>query len=184
MDQMMRRREFVTLVDSEDNVVGLEEKLRAHRDGKLHRAFSIFVFDANRRVLMQRRSVGKYHSPGLWSNTCCGHPRPGETTEGAASRRLAEEMGFRCDLHAAFRLVYRADLGGSMIEHELDHVFVGRFDGTPVPDPMEVGEFAWWSVPDLRQQIAAAPSAFTFWLRLLLGSRDWTAVDDILALSS
>lgn len=172
--------EMVTLVDPHDNVVGVEEKIRAHREGKLHRAFSVFVFDAERHMLIQRRAAGKYHSAGLWSNTCCGHPRPGESTARAASRRLSEEMGFRCELHHAFRVRYRADLGNSMIEHEIDQVLVGRFDGMPAPDPLEVAEFMWMPSTELRVRIAAEPRDYTFWLRLLLESSEWAAVDDIL----
>jgi isopentenyl-diphosphate delta-isomerase len=173
--------ELVTLVDPHDNVVGVEEKLRAHREGKLHRAFSVFVFDRDRNLLIQRRASDKYHSAGLWSNTCCGHPRPGETTERAASRRLAEEMGFHCPLQRAFQLQYRAELENAMIEHEIDQVLVGRFDGTPLPDQREVAEFRWIAPGELRERIAAAPANYTSWLQLLLVSREWRAVDDILA---
>ena len=172
--------EWVTLVDREDNVVGVEEKLRAHREGKLHRAFSVFVFDAGGKLLLQRRARSKYHSGGLWSNTCCGHPRPGEPAQQAAERRLAEEMGFECALQRAFELQYRAELGDSMIEHEIDQVFVGRFDGTPAPDPLEVDEFLWMTPAALRTRVAAAPQESTSWLRLLLHSGDWRAVDEIL----
>src|SRR5688572_2444920 len=141
--------EFVTLVDADDNVLGSEAKLRAHRDGTLHRAFSIFVFDRDRRLLLQRRAPHKYHSASLWSNTCCGHPRPGEAPAMAAARRLQEEMGFSCDLHPAFRKIYRAMLPGSMVEHELDQVFVGRFDGVPSPNPLEVDDVTRLSLDEL-----------------------------------
>jgi isopentenyl-diphosphate delta-isomerase len=176
-------RELVTLVDRDDNVLGVEEKLRAHRDGKLHRAFSVFVFDAHRNLLIQRRARSKYHSGGLWSNTCCGHPRPGEAAALAAARRLAEEMGFVCELHYAFRVLYQADLGNSMIEHELDQVFVGRFDGPPAPSPGEVEECRWLPVEHLRRQLDQTPTNYTTWLDLLLKSTDWPVVDRILDLT-
>jgi isopentenyl-diphosphate delta-isomerase len=172
--------EFVTLVDADDNVLGSEAKLRAHRDGTLHRAFSIFVFDRDRRLLLQRRSLHKYHSASLWSNTCCGHPRPGEATGAAAARRLQEEMGFTCDLYPAFRTIYRAALPGSMVEHELDQVLVGRFDGAPSPDPLEVDSFVRLSIDELRQQIHTAPEHFTAWLKLLLMCDEWPRVAELL----
>jgi isopentenyl-diphosphate delta-isomerase len=172
--------DLVTLVDRDDNVVGAEEKIRAHREGKLHRAFSVFVFDEERRLLLQRRAAGKYHSGGLWSNTCCGHPRPGESPNGAAKRRLVEEMGFACDLRRAFRTIYEMSVADSMIEHELNQVFVGRFDGSPRPDSREVDACQWVDLRELRHSIEASPELYTPWLRLLLKNRDWPSVDDIL----
>jgi len=176
--------DLVTLVDRDDNVVGAEEKMRAHRDGTLHRAFSVFVFDDQRNLLLQRRAAGKYHSAGLWSNTCCGHPRPGESTANAAARRLPEEMGFSCELHHAFQVVYRADLENSLVEHELDRVYVGRFNGVPQPDPREVDGTRWINVHELRSAISEAPDRYTTWLRLLLVDEGWAAVEAILARAS
>jgi len=175
--------EFVTLVDDDDNAIGAEEKLRAHRQGRLHRAFSIFVFDNDENLLMQRRSRMKYHSAGLWSNTCCGHPRPGEATETAAARRLAEELGVSCELRVAFRLMYKADLGNSMIEHEVDHVFVGRSDQRPTANPLEVDEVAWVPLTQLRKDLDARPERYTYWLKLLLDNREWNRLEAILARS-
>ena len=177
----MADRDFVTLVDRDDNVVGTEEKIRAHREGKLHRAFSVSVFDDDRRLLIQRRARGKYHSAGLWSNTCCGHPRPGEPTHSAAARRLVEEMGFSCELRDAFHVVYRAELDNALVEHELDRVYVGRFDGHPTPDPNEVDATMWVTSEELRSRIASEPHRYTAWLRLLLVADGWAAVDRILA---
>ena len=173
--------DLVTLVDRDYNVVGTEEKIRAHREGKLHRAFSVFVFDNHRNLLIQRRAAGKYHSAGLWSNTCCGHPRPGESTSAAAARRLAEEMGFSCELHDAFHIVYRAELDNSLVEHELDRVFVGRFNGIPRPDPHEVNGTSWIALSELRSRLVADPHRYTAWLRLLLLDDGWSAVEEILA---
>ncbi len=161
-------RETVILVDSNDQQVGVEEKLAAHRRGVLHRAVSVFVFDQNRRLLLQRRAPGKYHSPELWSNTCCGHPRPGETSLAAAERRLREEMGIGCALEPAFSFIYRADLGGGLIEHELDHVFVGRYEGEPMPDPREVGEWRWVDLEEVSTDVVDCPEAYTVWFRLLM----------------
>lgn|SRR5574341_756339 len=153
----------VILVDQRDNAVGEAEKLDAHRSGALHRAFSVFVLDPEGRVLLQRRAQSKYHSGGLWSNTCCGHPRPGEDTQAAAVRRLEEEMGFRCALTPLGTFVYRAQLG-TLVEHEYDHVFVGRFDGSPTPDPAEVAEWRWVRLDELEAGLAAHPEHYTVWL--------------------
>ena len=171
--------DLVTLVDRDDNVVGAEEKIRAHREGKLHRAFSVFVFDEGRRLLIQRRATGKYHSGGLWSNTCCGHPRPGESADGAAERRLTEEMGFVCDLRPAFRTIYEMNVADSMIEHELNQVFIGWFNGSPSPDTREVEACRWMDLAELRDSIETSPERYTPWLRLLLTNRDWPAMDEI-----
>jgi isopentenyl-diphosphate delta-isomerase len=160
--------EHVVLVDADDRALGSMEKLRAHAEGRLHRAFSVFVFDRGGRLLLQRRAPVKYHSPGLWSNTCCGHPRPGEDVADAAARRLGEEMGFRTDLRPRFRFVYRAELPPGLVEHELDHVFAGAFEGEPRPDPSEVDAWRWIDLGELAREIAARPDAFTAWLRILM----------------
>lgn len=165
MKEHAQTEERVVLVDADDVEVGTLEKLRAHLDGALHRAFSVFVFDAEGRMLLQRRAAEKYHSGGLWSNTCCSHPRPGEAVDAAARRRLREEMGFECPLEEAFRFVYRADVGGGLTEHEYDYVFVGRFDGEPVPNPAEVEGWRWMDVDGVRREMERDPAAFTFWFR-------------------
>jgi isopentenyl-diphosphate delta-isomerase len=156
----------VILVDRADRAVGTSEKRAAHVTGALHRAFSVFVFDAAGRTLLQRRATSKYHSGGLWSNSCCSHPRPGESTAVAGHRRLVEEMGFDCPLHTAFTFVYRADVGGGLIEHEYDHVFLGRFDGTPMPDPAEVEAWRWVDPHVLTGELRREPDRFTFWFRI------------------
>ena len=155
--------EQVILVDGDDRAIGQMEKLAVHREGLLHRAFSVFVFDGDGRLLLQRRASGKYHSPGLWSNTCCGHPRPGEETRAAARRRLVEEMGLRCELTYVHSFIYRAELGNGLWEHELDHVFVGTTRNEPSPHPDEVAE--WRAVPRaaLEAELVNAPDAFTVW---------------------
>ena len=164
--------EIVTLVDPGDHPLGTMEKLQAHGEGRLHRAFSVFVFDRAGRVLLQRRSAAKYHSAGLWSNTCCGHPGPDEPVELAASRRLFEEMGFRTVLQPLFRFVYRAELAPGMVEHEVDHVLVGTFEGRPSPEPAEVAAWRWMEFDALRDAVAREPQNFTAWLRILLKDTD------------
>jgi isopentenyl-diphosphate Delta-isomerase len=160
--------ERVVLVDLEDREIGTEEKLRAHHTGELHRAVSVFLFDAHGRLLLQRRADDKYHSPGRWSNTCCGHPRPGEAAIDAAGRRLREEMGIECNLTPAFSFVYRAELGNGLVEHELDHVFTGTFAGTPMPDHREVEAWGWMSLPLLAAECASEPDRYSAWLPLAL----------------
>jgi isopentenyl-diphosphate delta-isomerase type 1 len=156
-------QERVVLVDEQDRELGEADKLEAHRTGALHRAFSVFVFDRTGRVLLQRRAQGKYHSGGRWSNTCCGHPRPGERIEAAARRRLNEEMSVDCELQPVGRFVYRAAVG-ELIEHELDYVLVGRFDGEPRPDPLEVAEWRRADLPALARDADAHPERYTVWL--------------------
>jgi isopentenyl-diphosphate delta-isomerase len=155
-------------VDEHDHELGTMEKLQAHREGRLHRAFSVFVFDRAGRLLLQQRAASKYHSAGLWSNTCCGHPRPEEPVESAAARRLHEEMGFRAELAPLFHFVYRAELGSGMVEHELDHVLVGRFEGDPRPAPDEAEAWRWMKFDALIVSIVREPQAYTAWLRILL----------------
>jgi len=157
--------ERVILVDEEDRDLGADEKAAAHAAGRLHRAFSIFVFDRSGRLLLQRRAAGKYHSGGQWSNTCCGHPRPGEELEEAARRRLREEMGFECPLVKVGTYRYTARLDNGLIENELDHLLAGEFDGAPAPDPGEAEDWRWVDPDALRREIAAASQRFTPWLR-------------------
>jgi isopentenyl-diphosphate Delta-isomerase len=158
--------EHVILVNADDVPIGSREKQEAHVEGVLHRAFSVFVFDSGGRMLLQRRAATKYHSGGLWTNTCCSHPRPGESTAAAAQRRLQEEMGFACPLSTAFSFVYRADVGGGLIEHEYDHVFLGRYDGEPAPDPVEVDGWRWVSPAAIARELESDPGSFTFWFRI------------------
>ena len=147
--------EQVILVDRLDRELGRTEKMTAHIRGWLHRAFSVFVFDDRGFLLLQRRAHSKYHTPGLWSNTCCSHPRPGEPILQAADRRLQEEMGFSCDLSPAFGFVYRAEFPNGLTEHEFDHVVVGRWNGTPSPDPGEVADWRWIAPAALAAELAS-----------------------------
>jgi isopentenyl-diphosphate Delta-isomerase len=165
--------ERVILVDERDRELGSVEKLRAHREGALHRAFSVFVFDGAGRLLLQRRARGKYHSGGLWSNTACGHPRPGEPTGAAARRRLREEMSIDCELREAFEFIYRAELEGSLVEYEYDHVFVGFCGAEPAPDPAEVEEWRWVSMDELRRGLREEPQRYSYWLKLAVEGEQW-----------
>jgi isopentenyl-diphosphate delta-isomerase len=155
--------ERVILVDADDNAIGSAEKMQAHRSPQLHRAFSVFVFNPRGELLLHRRAADKYHSAGLWTNTCCGHPRPGEETNAAAVRRLREEMGITCELQQVQRFEYRARVGKGWWEHEVDHVLVGMYDGAPVPDPAEVGAWRWPGVDRLLGEVRRAPRRFTAW---------------------
>ena len=157
--------ELMVLVDAQDRVLGTEGKLAAHKSGALHRAFSVIVWDRSGRQLIQKRSAGKYHSGGLWTNACCGHPRPGEDVGAAALRRLEEEMGFTCKLESLGTILYRAEVGGGLLEHELVHVFRGIHEGPVAPDPAEVADYRWARLDDLRADIAAAPESFSVWFR-------------------
>lgn len=157
-------RDHVILVDAMDQEIGAQEKLAAHRSGALHRAVSVLVQRANGDVLLQRRASTKYHSRDLWTNTCCSHPRPGEPTPAAALRRLQEEMGLTCTLRPAGRFTYRSSFDDGLIEHEIDHVFIGMTDGAdPSPDPSEVGDWRWASPSLVRWQCAIRPQWFTVW---------------------
>lgn len=158
----------IILVDSRDRQTGTEEKLKAHKEGSLHRAFSIFIFNRKGELMLQRRAKGKYHSGGLWTNTCCSHPRAGENLEKAVHRRLKEEMGFDTALKELFSFTYKATFRNGLTEHELDHVFVGRFDGAPAPNPEEYDEWKWISLEQLKKDIAKDPDGYTYWLRACL----------------
>lgn len=155
--------EHVILVDAGDRVIGTAEKMEAHRCGALHRAISIFVFDAHDRLLLQRRARSKYHSGGLWSNTCCSHPRPEEDVLAAGHRRLLEEMGFACELSEAFSFRYRVEFPDGLIENEYDHVLFGRHDGIPVPHPDEADDWKWMAMDELGADVRLRPSSYSFW---------------------
>lgn len=160
--------EEVILVNEKDEVVGVEEKIKTHQLGALHRAFSIFIFNSEGQLLIQKRTGTKYHSKGLWSNTCCGHPRLNESTREAARRRLREEMGFDCDVKEVLQFVYRAKLEDGLIEHEYDHVFVGKFEDNPAPDENEVDDWKWISLASLKTDLEKNSEIYTFWLRIAL----------------
>lgn len=160
--------EHVILVDEQDCEIGAMEKLAAHENGGVrHRAFSVFIFNSQGLWLLQKRAAGKYHFPGLWTNACCSHPRPGEATEAAAHRRLGEELGFDCTLTERFHFEYKATSEAEgLTEHEIDHVFTGTFNGTPVLNPHEVSDVRWVTLSDLEHDLQTNPGAFTPWFKL------------------
>ena len=160
--------EHVILVDGSDNELGTMEKLEAHKKGVLHRAFSILIFNNKGELLLQKRSWKKYHSAGLWTNTCCSHPRPGETMKDATRRKLAQEMGIDTDLQFAYKFTYQAALENALTEHELDHVYTGEFNGIPQINPDEVEAWRFISIDALNAEIQAAPQNFTFWFKLIM----------------
>ncbi|MCB0697118.1 MAG: isopentenyl-diphosphate Delta-isomerase, partial [Chitinophagaceae bacterium] len=150
-------QEKVILVNEQDEWMGLADKMQAHKDGLLHRAFSVFVFNSNNELLIQQRADHKYHSPGLWSNTCCSHPRKGESTYAAAHRRLKEELGFDCDIEKAFAFRYKADVGNGLIENEYDHIYTGYTDKVPNINPDEVKDYEFVPVNTLLQRVEEDP---------------------------
>jgi len=161
--------EFVQLLDGNNETIGVMEKMQAHREGALHRAVSVFVFNSKGEMLLQQRAAGKYHSPGLWSNACCTHPRPGEEPLKAAERRLQEEMGIECSLEYKFDFLYKAELGNGLTEHEYDHVYYGYTNEKPVPDNNEVAAWSYLSMDELDNRLREQPAKFTVWFHLLFG---------------
>ena len=160
------------LVSETDDQLGLMGKMEAHKKGVLHRAFSVFVFNKRGELLLQQRALDKYHSPGLWTNTCCSHQRDGESSLGAGKRRLKEEMGFHCDLEEVFWFIYSAAFDNGLTEHELDHVMVGYYDNDPVINPQEVASFKWMSLDKVKKDIAEHPDNYTEWFKIIFNEYD------------
>ena len=158
--------EQVILVDEQDNPIGLMEKQAAHVTPHLHRAFSIFIFNSKGELLMQQRAFSKYHSPGLWTNTCCSHPRNGETTLEAAQRRLWEEMGMTCEMREVYTFIYKAPVGQGLTEHEFDHVFIGQSNLVPIINREEVESWKYMSLNDLKNDIRLHPEHYTEWFKI------------------
>ncbi len=156
----------VVLVDTSDRVVGKAPKLEVHEKGLLHRAFSIFIFNDRDEMLLQKRNTNKYHSPGLWSNTCCSHPRPGEEYLDAAHRRLMEEMGFDVPLEEKCHFIYKASVGKNLIEHEFDRVFFGFYNKPPQPNPEEVEDWKYCHIERVKQELEDTPDKFTVWFQI------------------
>jgi isopentenyl-diphosphate delta-isomerase len=163
--------EQVILVDFDDKETGIMEKQQAHIEGRLHRAISVFIFNTTGEMLLQQRAADKYHSPNLWTNTCCSHPRPGETVGDAASRRLREEMGMEGDLHEAFSFIYQAKLDNGLTEYEFDHVFIGITNDTPQPDGSEVRAWQYAFPAQVEKDINDHPEKYTEWFKICL--TDW-----------
>ena len=159
-------KENVILVDEKDNQVGLMPKLDAHEKGILHRAFSIFIFNSDYKLLLQKRASSKYHSGGLWTNTCCSHPRDGEDTIDAANRRLYEEMGIKTSLRKVFDFIYKAELDNNLIENEFDHVFYGVYNEDPILNTDEADDFKWIDMETLKNDIDNNPGQYTVWFKI------------------
>lgn len=159
-------KELVILVNEKDEQIGLMEKMEAHEKAVLHRAFSVFIFNSRGEMLLQQRALQKYHSPGLWTNTCCSHPRDGETLEQATRRRLEEEMGMQCELTKAFDFIYKSDVGQGLTEHELDHVFLGETDQEPKINPDEVAFWKYMALDEVRADMKNNPKNYTVWFRI------------------
>ncbi|MBI2549015.1 isopentenyl-diphosphate Delta-isomerase [Candidatus Woesearchaeota archaeon] len=155
--------ETLILVDEHDQVIGYGEKMAVHREGRLHRAFSLFVINEKKELMLQQRALGKYHSGGLWTNTCCSHPRPDETISLAAHRRLPEEMGFDCDLHELCSFTYEVKFPNGLQEHEFLHVLVGHYNGKPVLNNEEAEDWKWASFSWLQKDIVLHPEHYTAW---------------------
>jgi len=160
--------EQVVLVSENDEVLGLMEKMQAHENGILHRAFSVFLFNDKGEMLLQKRAAEKYHSPNQWTNACCSHPRNGETYLEAANRRLKEELGIEANLTPKFHFIYKADVGGNLTEHELDHVFTGNYQHSFNVNEEEVSEVRYISMEDLDREMKETPENFTEWFKIIL----------------
>lgn len=163
----MQAEEQVILVDTQDNPIGLMPKMEAHEKAVLHRAFSVFVFNKKGELMLQQRAASKYHSPLLWTNTCCSHQRDGETSLEAGKRRLQEEMGFVCELEEVFWFVYKAPFDNGLTEHELDHVMVGYYEGQPNINKDEVEDFKWMTLEAVKADMEQNPDAYTAWFQII-----------------
>ncbi len=160
-------QEHVILVNESDEPQGTMEKIEAHEKALLHRAFSVFVFNDNKELMLQQRALYKYHSPGLWTNTCCSHQRIGEDSLSAGVRRLREEMGFETQLEFKGSFIYKAPFDNGLTEHELDHILVGHYNGTPQINPEEVASWRWISMDDLKTDIDTHPELYTVWFKII-----------------
>jgi isopentenyl-diphosphate delta-isomerase len=159
--------EKVILVDINDEPIGLMEKIAAHEQALLHRAFSVFILNDANEIMLQQRAASKYHSPLLWTNTCCSHQRPGETNIQAGKRRLKEEMGFETDLTEIFKFIYKAPFDNGLTEHELDHVMIGKFNGEPNINKDEVESWKWMSIATIKKDMQDNPDSYTAWFKII-----------------
>jgi len=161
-------KDRIIIVNAAGEAIGEMEKMEVHRSGTLHRAFSVFIFNGKGQLLLQQRALDKYHSGGLWTNTCCSHPRVGELTPDAAHRRLQEEMGMDCELTELFQFSYRHEFGNGLIENEYDHVFIGISDELPLPNPAEVAGFRYINTDLLIIELFKRPDQYTAWFKICL----------------
>lgn len=165
---MPKNKNHIIVVNEKDEWIGTMEKMEAHQSGVLHRAFSVFILNHKNEMLLQRRALEKYHSGGLWSNACCSHPQPGESTIGAAHRRLREELGFDCELKPMFHLRYKSDVGELLIENEYDHIYFGIYDGPIEPNPEEIMDYQFVPLDKIESWRKEKPQEFTAWFHLAM----------------
>ena len=165
-DIINNTNDLLILVDDHDHEIGVLDKYTVHKEGLLHRAFSVFIFNSKAELLLQQRADNKYHSPGLWTNTCCSHPKPGEQTIDACNRRLMEEMGMHCKLEFSFSFLYKSSFENGLTEHEFDHVYVGQTDDLPIINTEEVKEWKYLSIETLKGEISIHPDRYTVWLKI------------------
>jgi isopentenyl-diphosphate delta-isomerase len=175
----------VILVNEEDTPIGTMEKMAAHEQALLHRAFSVFIFNSKGLMLLQQRATTKYHSPGLWTNACCSHPFPNEETEKAAVRRLDEELGFTTSIHKAFHFTYKASFENGLTEHEFDHVYVGIYDGDIHSNPEEVKDITFKTIEAIEADLLNAPNHYTEWFKIAFPLlSDWVHKNNFLHAST
>jgi isopentenyl-diphosphate Delta-isomerase len=160
------KEQEVVLVNENDEAIGVMPKMEAHQKGLLHRAFSVFIFDSKGRMLLQQRAAEKYHGANLWTNACCSHPYPGETSEDAAQRRLKEELGFVTELKEVFSFTYHAKVENDLIEHEYDHVFAGEYENGIYPNHHEVGAYRFENIKQIKEEMQSQPERFTSWFKI------------------
>lgn len=161
-------KEEVILVNEQDQAIGAMEKMEAHEKGLLHRAFSVFIFNSKKELLVQQRALSKYHSPGLWTNTCCSHPRPGEDTLDAALRRLDEEMGMQAPLERMTSFIYKTTFENGLTEYEYDHIYTGYSEKDPAINTDEVNAFKWMSMNEIKSELKMNSEAYTYWFKLAI----------------
>lgn len=161
------KEEQVILVNENNEQIGTMAKMEAHEKAVLHRAFSVFITNGNGEIMLQQRAASKYHSPLLWTNTCCSHQRVGETNIEAGKRRLQEEMGFQAELKELFSFIYKAPFDNGLTEHELDHVMIGSYDAEPNINPEEVEAWKWMSPEDIKEDISNNPNEYTAWFKII-----------------
>ena len=161
-------KDFVVLVNENDEKIGLMPKMEAHEKGLLHRAFSVFIFNRNKELMLQKRSLKKYHSPGLWTNTCCSHQRDGESNINAGMRRLKEEMGFSSELREINSFIYKVKFDNGLIEHELDYILVGEYENDVEPNSQELDDCKWIDLDEINDDIKTNPEEYTEWFKIIM----------------
>ncbi|MDG2397616.1 MAG: isopentenyl-diphosphate Delta-isomerase [Flavobacteriaceae bacterium] len=160
--------ENVVLVDKNDKFIGLMPKMEAHQKGLLHRAFSVFIFNDKNEIMLQKRALNKYHSPGLWTNTCCSHPRNNESIISAGLRRLNDEMGFQTDLKELFNFIYKKSFENGLVEYEFDYVLIGSYNNSPKLNLIEAEDWKWMSLDEIKKDVEANPNNYTAWLKIII----------------